>query len=41
MKQKEREKDEAEITKGVKKKEVPMRESNPQPLNLQPAITTT
>ena len=24
-----------------KKKKVPMRESNPRPLNLQPAVTTT
>ena len=39
MKEKEREKNETE-KKGVKKK-VPMRESNPRPLNLQPAITTT
>ena len=42
MKEKEWGKNETEKKerKGVKKK-VPMRESNPRPLNLQPAITTT
>ena len=39
MKEKERGKNETE-KKGVKKK-IPMRESNPRPLNLQPAITIT
>ena len=37
MKEKERGKNETEKKKGVaKKKKVPMRESNPRPLNLQP-----
>ena len=40
MKEKERGKNETEKKKGVKKK-VPKRESNPRPLNLPPAITTT
>ena len=39
MKEKERGKNETE-KKGSEKK-IPMRESNPRPLNLQPAITIT
>ena len=44
MKEKERGKNETEKKKKIKrseKKKVPKRESNPRPLNLPPAITTT
>ena len=41
MKEKERGENETEKKRRSEKKKVPKRESNPRPLNLQPAMTTT